>query len=886
MEETRPNPDELLKRVQDQELRRKRGKLKVFFGAAAGVGKTYAMLEATRARKAEGLDVVVGVVETHGRRETETLLDGLEILAPRVVEYRGTQVREFDLDAALARKPAILIVDELAHTNAPGSRHPKRWQDVADLLDAGVNVYTTLNVQHLESLNDVVHQITGIVVRETVPDPVVEQAHEIELIDLPPDDLIQRLKEGKVYVPEQAEFAAEHFFRKGNLIALRELALRSTADRVNLQVRSYRQEQAITRTWRTSERLLVCVSSSPFSAQLVRATRRMAAGLHAEWIAVNIEQTGLSEADRMRLVENLGLAERLGAEVTTLSGPNVVEEIVLYARRHNVTKIIAGKPGRPRWRDRLFGSFVENLIRASGDIDVYVIKGESQPTEVTHAAPGEARVEWARYGWAILSVLACTGVARAMFGHFASGNLIMVYLLGVVITAARFGRGPGILGSILSVAAFDFFFVPPYLTFTVSDSQYLVTFTVMLAVAILISSLTARLRQEAQNASGRERRTAALYAMSGHLSSARGMEAILDIVVRHVAEVFESDVVALVPDASGRLVVAAGDDAAFPMNARERGVAQWVFDLGRSAGLGTDTVPSAEGLYLPMNGTRGTVGVLGVRPTRAGSLLTPELLQLLEAFAAQAGLAVESDRFAEEARKAQVDAETAKSRNALLNLVSHLLSAPLSAISGAANTLAEQGDTLECAARRGLAETIRGEAERLGRLVTKERELTRLESGSAGIRKELCSLGDAVDRVLARVERQLSRHRVITRLPVDLPTVPMDVLLIEQVFIQLLENAAQYTPADSTVEIAATASQREVVVEVADRGPGISPGEEERIFDKFYRGKLAEAASGVGLGLTICRAAIEAHGGKIWAENRPDGGASFRFTLPLESPDS
>jgi two-component system sensor histidine kinase KdpD len=880
MAEGRPSPDELLKRVQAEELRGRRGKLKIFFGAAAGVGKTYAMLQAAQARKAEGVDVVAGIVETHGRRETEALLHGLEALPPLSVEYRGARLHEFDLDGALARRPALLLVDELAHSNAPGSRHPKRWEDVNELLDAGINVYTTLNVQHLESLSDIVAQITGIEVRESLPDSVLEEADEAELIDLPPDDLLKRLKEGKVYVPEQARLAVDRFFRKGNLLALRELALRATADRVNAQARIYRQEQAITGTWRTAERLLVCVSSSPFSAQLVRAARRMAAGLHAEWTAVTVAQLNLSEQDRRQLAENLALAEQLGAETAMLTGDDPVEATVSYARQHGITKIIAGKPGRLRWRERFSGSFVGNLIRASGDIDVYVIKGEAQPEEATHAAPAKAPVEWTRYLWAVLSVLACTAVGWAVRGFLAPANLIMLYLLGVVVIAARFGRGQGIVASVLSVAAFDFFFVPPRFTFAVADSpQYLVTFGVMAGTAVLISSLTARMKRQTQAANERAHRTAALYAMSRQLSSARGTQTLLNIVVSHVAETFDSEVAALMPDAGGRLVVVAGNQDAFPMNARERGVAHWVHDLGRLAGLGTDMLPGAENLYLPLTGTRGVLGVLGVRPVRAGRPLTPALLQLLEAFAAQAGLAIESDHFADEVRKTQVEAETEKSRLTLLSSVSHDLREPLSAIAAASDAMVEQDEGLDAAARRALAETIREEAARMDRQVSNLIEMTRLQSGAVKVTKEPCRLEDVVGAALSRLEKQLARHRVTTRLPANLPPVPLDVLLVEQVLVHLLENAARFTPPGTEIEISASADGAEATVEVADRGPGIPPGDEKRIFEKFYHGK----AAGIGLGLTICRAAVEAHGGRIWVENRPGGGAAFRFTLPLDA---
>ncbi len=881
MQEARANPDELLKQVKAEEQRQRRGKLKIFFGAAAGVGKTYAMLEAARARKAEGLDILVGIVETHGRAETEALLQGLEVLPPHFVEYRGTKLREFDLDAALARKPGLILVDELAHTNAPGSRHAKRWEDTRELLEAGINVYTTLNVQHLESLNDVVQQVTGVIVRETVPDSVVEQADEIELIDLPPDDLIRRLKEGKIYVPEQAGFAADNFFRKGNLYALRELALRSTADRVNLQGRDYREEQAISRVWRTSERLLACVSPSPFSAQLVRSARRMAAGLHAEWIAITVEPPNLSEAGKEALAENLSLAEQLGAETVRVTGTDVVKEVVAYARKHNVTKIIAGKPGPLRIRDRLRGSFVGNLIRASGDIDVYIIKGEPEPVEMTRAMRVEAPIEWRRYAWAALTVFVCTLLAWAMRKRFDPSNLVMVYLLGVALIAARIGSGPAILCSILSVVAFDFAFAKVYFSVTAGDIQHLVSLGVMLAVALIISSLTSRLHVQAEDAGERERRTAALYSMSGQLASNWGTAKLLDVVVRHVAEVLQSEVAALVPDETGRMVVRAGNDTAFPMAARERGVAHWVFDVGRVAGLGTDTMPGAECLYVPLNGTRGPVGVLAVRPLHAGRPLTPDLLQLLEAFGTQGGMAVESDRFADEARKAQLEVEVEKSRNALLNSVSHDLRTPLSAITGAASTLLEHDEPITPSARRELAETISEEAAHLSRLVTNLLEMTRLESGAAKVKKEPCPIEEVVGSALTRMEKQLSGHPVTTHIPAELPLVPLDVVLTEHVFINLLENAAKYTPAGSPIEISATASDQQVTVEIADRGPGISPGDEKKIFEKFYRGKLAGSASGVGLGLTICRAIVEAHGGKIWAENRPGGGASFRFTLPL-----
>jgi two-component system, OmpR family, sensor histidine kinase KdpD len=654
MHDNRPDPDALLARVQEEETHQGRGKLKIFFGATAGVGKTYAMLEAAHARRKEGVDVVVGWVDTHGRAETEALLAGLEVLPRRAVAYRGTTVDAFDLDAALQRHPALILVDELAHTNAPGSRHAKRWQDVAELLDTGIDVYTTVNVQHLESLNDVVAQITGVLVRETVPDSLLDQAADVELIDLPPDELLQRLREGKVYVPEQARRALDHFFSKGNLIALRELALRRTADRVDAQMQVYRSMHAITETWPTTERILVCVSPSPLSARLVRATRRMAARLRAEWLAVYVETPAslrLPEADRDRVVHTLRLAEQLGAETVTLSGQNVSEELLNYARTRNVSKIVVGKPRRPRWKEIVFGSVVDELARNTDDIDVYVIGGEhddSRPVSIRQPAQTN---DAAAYGWSVLVVLLCTALDWLLFPAFERANLVMVYLLGVVVVAMRGGRFAALLASVLSVAAFNMFFVSPNMGLAVAHLEYLVTLVVMLLVALVISTLTVRLRQQAEAARHRERRTAALYALSRELASTRDTDGLLRAAARHVHEVFESQVSFLLPDATGHLQQwdagadgqshGLGRQVLFAFDTKEYAVARWVYEHRQMAGLGTATLPSAEALYIPLLGTRGAVGVLGVRPAAPRRLMAPEQLHLLETFANQTALGTE-----------------------------------------------------------------------------------------------------------------------------------------------------------------------------------------------------------------------------------------------------
>ena len=883
--ERRPDPDELLARVKEEETRQARGRLKIFFGASAGVGKTYAMLEAAREQRAQGVDVLVGWVETHGRADTEALLGGLEVLPRRPVDYRGTTLQELDLDAALARRPALILVDELAHTNAPGSRHAKRWQDVLELLDAGINVYTAMNVQHVESLNDVVARITGIVMRETVPDSIFDHTDEVELIDLPPDDLLQRLRDGKIYIPDQAREAIENFFRKGNLIALRELALRVTAQHVDAEMRHYMRDHAIHETWPVRERLLVCIGPSPSSIRLVRAAKRMAEGLGAEWIVAYVEtpsQARLPQAARDRVAQTMRLAEQLGAETHTLTGPRMSDEILAFARARNVSKIVVGKPERPRWKRIAMGSIVDTLVQGSGEIDVYVISGDRDDSRPLPPRPWRRRTDWAPYGAAAASVAISTAIAWAMFAHFALSNLIMVYLLSVIIVATRYGRGPSLLASVLSVAAFDFFFVPPYFTFAVSDTQYLVTFAVMLVVALVISSLAVRIRAQAESARERERRMAALYAMSRELASTRGVRQLLEVAVRHIAEVFRTQVVVLLPQPDGRLAPDESAVVQFPMEASELAVSQWVHEHGQVAGQGTDTLPGASALYLPLTGSRGTVGVLGLRPQDPRPLQAPEQLHQLEAFASQTALAIERARLAEEAEQAQVRAETERLRNSLLSSVSHDLRTPLASITGAASTLLEGETRLDAGTRRDLLEALHEEADRLNRLVQNLLEMTRLESGALQLHTEWHSVEEVVGAALGRFGKALARRAVTTRVPADLPLVPMDDVLIEQVLINLVDNVLKYTPAESPIEVSAQDTGTAVLVEVADRGPGLPPGEERRIFEKFHRAEATPPVRGAGLGLAICRGIVRAHGGRIWAENRPEGGVAVRFTLPAK----
>jgi two-component system sensor histidine kinase KdpD len=886
----RVDPDELLKRVRAAERRANRGELVIFFGAAPGVGKTYAMLEAARSERDLKRDVVVGIVETHGRFDTGALVIGLELLPRRKVDHRGVTVEEFDLDGALARKPGLVLVDELAHTNAPGSRHPKRWQDVEELLDAGIAVYTTLNVQHVESLNDVVAQVTGVVVRETVPDRILEEAAEVRLIDLPTDALLERLQEGRVYRPEQAERAAESFFRKGNLIALRELALRCVAERVDADMRLYKTEHGIDRVWPATERVVVCVSASPSSARLVRAARRMAASIHGSCVAVFVETPAslrMSSADRRRLTENLRLAEQLGAEAVTLRGPDAAAETVRYARSRNVTKIVLGKPTHARWRDFLSTSFLDQMVRLSGDIDVYTISGavsSDAPRAVVDEPPPPAAYDPRTYVASLATAAAATGLGWLFFGRRQLADVVMLYLLGIILVSLRFGYGPSILAAVLSVLCLDFFFVPPFLSFSVSDFQHVVTFAVMFVVAIVISNLTQRVRVQADDAQYRERRTASLYGMSRELAATRATKPLAAVATQHVHEVFESKVALLLGETSDTLENVTSADYAFDPDAKERAIVSWVFAHDKPAGLGTDTLPSASALYVPLRGAQGRLGVLGVKPDNAHRLEDVEQRTLLDVFAAQIASALERSRLAEQAQQAQVQIEAERLRSSLLSSVSHDLRTPLSVITGSASALLQSDPPLEAEARRDLIETIHEEGQRLNRLVRNLLDMTRLASGAVKVAKEWQPIEGVIGAALGRLDEVLAGRKIAVGVAPDLPPVPIDDLLIEQVLINLLENAAKYAPAGTPIDIDAHLDVDKLVVSVADRGPGIPSELAERIFEKFYRLPREGAGGGAGLGLAICRGIVEAHGGRIWADSREGGGTVFRFALPIEGP--
>ncbi|HEX7380510.1 MAG TPA: sensor histidine kinase KdpD [Pirellulales bacterium] len=887
MDDDRPSPDAVLAQVRAEEARAGRGRLKVFFGYSAGVGKTSTMLDTARRDVSSGRDVWIGAVETHGRTDVAALVLGLDIIPLREFEYRGIRLKEFDLDAALERRPELVVVDELAHTNAPGSRHAKRWQDVEELLAAGIDVYTTVNVQHLESLNDIVAQITGVVVRETVPDAVLETADEIELVDLPPDDLLQRFRQGLVYAPPQADQAMRSFFRKPNLIALRELALRQLADRVNADVERARRGGVSTRIWPTAERLLVCVSPSPLSPRVIRTARRMAASTRAEWIAVYVEPPGPeapSPEARRQLAQNLRLAEQLGAEIVTLSGAHPADELLSYARSRNATRIVVGKSGTTSWRRWLRGTLVDDLLLRSRDIDLHIIHGVEEPSQ--QPPGGEPRATaWHLYALALATVAVCGLIDGGIFWlGLAEVNLVMVLLLGVIYVAARHGRGPGILASIASVLLFDFFFVPPHLTFAVSDTQYVLTFAVMFGIAVLTSALTSRVRDQAQASRERARRTEALFHLSQRLTGQVGRHQLAAAAARQIAAVFAGDVAILLPDEENRLKLAGGTHAEFALKENELAAAQWVFGSRQQAGISTNTLPGAHAFYVPLIGSQGAVGVLAVRPTDLEQLTIFDQRQLLETFAGQIALALQREQLAGQVQAVLVQAEAERLRSSLLASVSHDLRTPLAVITGASSSLLAADDALAPETRRELLQTIFDDSNRLSRLVDNLLDMTRVEAGGVTLNKQPQLIEEVIGSALHRLDKPLAGRQINTQLADQLPLVPLDATLIEQVFINLLENVEKYTPAGSPIDVAARLSGDHILVQVSDRGPGIRDEERELIFEKFYRGR-AEAVDGrrgAGLGLAICKAIVTAHGGRIWAENRPGGGARFCFTLPIE----
>jgi two-component system sensor histidine kinase KdpD len=886
-DDLRPDPDALLAAIQKTEAAKKRGKLKVFLGMAAGVGKTYAMLRAGERAQREGRDIVIGYVETHGRKETDALVAGLPIIPRRKAEYRGVVLEDMDLDALLARRPQLALVDELAHTNIPGSRHAKRYQDVAELLDAGIDVFTTMNVQHAESRVDTVRQITGSTVHETVPDSVLDGA-EIELIDLPPVELLKRLDEGKVYLPERAEMAMMNFFREGNLNALREMALRLAADHVGQDVHDYLQAMQITGPWKSGHRLLVAVSASPTSPHMIRWTRRLAESYDCPWLAVYVEQPrSLSADDQARLTRHLALARELGAEVITTADADIASGLLRVAEQQNATQIIVGKPGGGRLLDRWRGSrLLRRLVRDSGHIDLHVVRPEA-----TEESSPPRRRQWGavaysppwQYFTALATVAGCTAVNAGLQSllHLDPQALALIYLLGVVVQACFVGRGPTLLAAAASALLWDFFFTDPYYSLRMTKLTDVMMFGTYFVVAIVMGQLVSRLRWQERAESRREERSTALYLLTRDLADAADVDDMARRLVRQVAQAFKGEVAILLRDAGGALSPAAHPASMFSISEKEQGVAVWAFRFGKAAGRFTDNLPSAEAVYVPMATNRGTAGVIAVK-LPGEEQPTLEQRNLLDTFARQTALVLDRFRLGAEAEQARLLAESEKLSKALLNSISHELRTPISAITAAASTLAALPPGPQTELQKTLAAEIQESAARLNRLVGNLLDMTRLESGKVKPRLEWCDLGDLVNVALRRDESELAGHPVKVQIPKGLPLVRMDFVLIEQALNNLLLNAAAYTPDGTPVEITAAGGAGEVSLTVADRGPGLPPESLPHVFEKFYRVPGAPPG-GTGLGLSIVKGFAEAHGGRVEARNREGGGAQFTIYLPVAS---
>jgi len=857
-----------------------RGRLKIFLGAAPGVGKTYEMLSAARARYKEGVDVVVGVVETHGRSETQALLEGLEVIPRNPVEYRGRTLAEMDLDALLARRPQLALVDELAHTNAPGSRHPKRYMDVDELIAAGIDVYTTLNVQHVESLNDVVARITRIRVRETVPDSIIDKADDIELIDLTPEDLIQRLRDGKVYVPHQAERAIRHYFSPGNLTALRELALRRTAQRVDDQMVRYMQAHAIAGPWAAGERILACIGSEASNTEVVRHAKRMADSLKAPWTAVHVE-TGrdldLSDVERDRIAEAMRLAERLGAETVTLPGQDVADTIAEYARASNVTHIIIVQPPRSWWLELLRGSLARQLIRKAGGASVHVLGRSGEATEPRERTLPSGNA--GAYVGSLAFVAVSLGIALLLHHVLSVASVAMTFLTAVLVASVVYGLWPALLASFASVLAYNFFFLPPLYTFTIADPENIVALFFFGVTAVIASNLTARVRAQAIVARQRARTTEELYQFSRKLAGAANLDDLLWATVHQIALMLKVHVVILLPE-EGTVAVRAGFPPEDTLDAADLAAAKWCWEKNRAAGRGSDTLPGARRLFKPMNTGRGAVGVVGIDSDVPGPILTPDQHRLLDALTDQAALAIERVNLVEDVDRARLVAETDRLRAALLTSISHDLRTPLASILGSATSL---GQALDPPVRIELIRNIQDEAERLNRFIGNLLDMTRLESGPLRLRTVAVDVSDAIGGALRRAGKILAQHRTEVMLERDLPMLDADEVLFEQVLFNLLDNAGKYAPAGSLIIIKAWRDEGQVVVQVLDEGAGIPTEDLERVFDKFYRvGGADRRRAGTGLGLAICRGFVEAMHGSITAGNRTDrAGAVFTMTLPV-----
>ncbi len=871
----RPNPDQLLQRVQEEASREKKGTLKIYLGAAPGVGKTYEMLQDALEKRTHGLDVIVGVAESHGRRRIEQLLEHFEQLPHQRVSYKEKELLEFDLDAALKRHPGLILIDEMAHTNVPGLRHAKRWQDIQEILERGIDVYTTLNVQHIESLKDDVTQIIHAPINETVPDWMIEKATTIELVDLPPEDLLIRLQEGKVYFPQQAELAKENFFRLGNLIALRELALRVTAQHVGTEVLWYRQSEGIKTIWPVKEKILVCVGPKPEALKLIRAAKRLASSLSVQWFAVYIDTPyqPIDEA-RNKAIQHLRLAESLGAETHVLSGFDIVKEIMQFACEQNITHIMIRKHIATRWQDWFRRNLADEIVRHSDEIDIYIM------TEQYAKPPAQTKkldkpISWKDYGIALGTVSLITLLNTFLSTWLAPNNLIMVYLLGVTFVALLGQTGPSIFASVLSVVAYDFFFIPPLYSFAISDLEYFFTLLVMLIVAQVISHLTILIRKQAESARLNQHRTTALYSFNKKLNTANNIHKILELGTKQLAQIFNSQIIFLLPK-NNRLQVRASFPLNLSLNTKELSIAQWVFDMKLPAGIGTDTLTSSDALYLPLIGSSETQGVLRIKSQR---LFTSEENELLESCTNQLAIALETEHLNEKARKKELEKEKENAQTTLLTSIFHDLCFPLNRVITRMNELKNIPEVKN----NLIKENIDQEINKLNHLINNLYYIIQLETEELKIKKEPASFNKIIQAAIKISDKTLEKRPIEVHIDEPIPTIALDKKLIQQVLVHLLDNAIKFSPPKSTITVFVRAANEKIIVSVEDCGLGITSYEKEKLFKKFYRGKKAMSEHGLGIGLAICEKIITAHQGTIWFETIANQRTTIHFALPIKN---
>jgi len=882
-DDSRPNPDDLLKVIRKTEQADKKGKLSVFFGMAAGVGKTYAMLKAAQNRLREGIEVVIGVVETHRRAETELLLAGLPVIPPRKTDYKGTILKEMDLDEILRRKPALVLVDELAHANIPGSRHPKRWQDALEILDAGIDVYTTINVQHIESRKEDIEAITGITIRETVPDSILERAARIELIDITPEELLKRLGEGKVYIGDMAERAAQNFFRDDRLTAMREMALRLTAEKVENDLRVLLTLRGRISGWRSTERIMVAISHSPTSANLIRTTRRIAFSLDAPWIAVHVD-TGvtLNESDRTQLAKNLGLVRELGGEFISTAGPDIAGALKRVAEQHGITQIVFGRPTRS-WLKRLFsaGTPLDRLVSESGSFDVLILRQESPVRKPMRFWPKlEPQFGLATY-WYLLLIIAGVSLVNyvldPMIGYKAAG---FIFLLSILIISLFVSLGPILFAAILSAMIWDFFFIPPPGTVYIREPEDIIMGIAYLVVAVVTGTLTHRIRRREKMLRQREERTQALYEIVKVIASETAKEKFIDEATTRLGLILRGRFLVLLADSSGNLNVAGARYGDIELGEQEMAVAKYSFNSNKPSGWSTDTLASDESMYIPLEGTSKIVGVLVYRPQSKTKLL-PEESNFLNTVARQLAIGIEREKLNEETRLTEQLKESQRLQQTILDSISHEIRTPLTAVVGAASALQNEEMIGDDAIRRELVDQLAEASERLNSTVGNLLDSSRLSSGMIMLKREWCDLRDLISVSLERLDKMLEKHRVRITVQENLPLIFVDTRLFEQVFTNLLRNAATMTPPNCEISIDAGSRSDCVIISVADNGPGIPAGSLGNIFERFYR-VPGTPTGGIGLGLWLVKNIVEMHGGKISVANRPDRGTIFRIQLPLE----